>query len=392
MNYQNGYSQQAAYSHHQQQQQQALQQHLQQQQQQQHQQQPNYANANAQVFQAQQQLPGQQFFSGGHVAQPQQQYGGASQSVAMGSTAGMMHTGLQQHIGRAHQSPYTSSPYSQSTTASSIPAAQSLRQTPQQPSRSPPFQNPPSTSQHTPQQNQQQQQPLQPQQQQQMFAPPLPPPPQPSSQPSSGQSQTMTANPNSKPILQPPLSPSSSAREKERVSVLLDINRDLLQEVVNLQGQGKAGIPGQTPGQSAQQLQQQQQQQSKEESKDSDPKPAKPPSREFIDCMRRLQANLAYLAAIADRSHKPASAIPPSPAILDAPPHLPTLAITYAKLKELFPDAKTTTLGGMTQVQKPAAQVGAAQGVGGMGGTSGAGMLPLTTSAATVGQGMQRVR
>lgn len=35
--------------------------------------------------------------------------------------------------------------------------------------------------------------------------------------------------------------------------------------------------------------------------------------------MRRLQANLTYLAAIADRSHKPSSQIPPHPAIISAP-------------------------------------------------------------------------
>ena len=37
-------------------------------------------------------------------------------------------------------------------------------------------------------------------------------------------------------------------------------------------------------------------------------------------CMRRLQANLAYLAAIADRSHKPDSQIPRHPATMTAPP------------------------------------------------------------------------
>jgi hypothetical protein len=36
--------------------------------------------------------------------------------------------------------------------------------------------------------------------------------------------------------------------------------------------------------------------------------------------MRRLQGNLAYLAAIADRSHKPSSQIPPHPAVMSAPP------------------------------------------------------------------------
>jgi hypothetical protein len=43
--------------------------------------------------------------------------------------------------------------------------------------------------------------------------------------------------------------------------------------------------------------------------------------------MRRLQSNLAYLAAIADRSHKPSSQIPPHPAIMYAP------AITTKPLK-----------------------------------------------------------
>jgi len=35
--------------------------------------------------------------------------------------------------------------------------------------------------------------------------------------------------------------------------------------------------------------------------------------------MRRLQSNLAYLAAIADRAHKPSSQIPSHPAIMNAP-------------------------------------------------------------------------
>lgn len=39
--------------------------------------------------------------------------------------------------------------------------------------------------------------------------------------------------------------------------------------------------------------------------------------------MRRLQGNLAYLAAIADRSHKPSSQIPAHPQIMSAPPLAP---------------------------------------------------------------------
>lgn len=39
----------------------------------------------------------------------------------------------------------------------------------------------------------------------------------------------------STPTNLPPLSPGSEAREKERVGLLLDINRDLLMEVMRLQ-------------------------------------------------------------------------------------------------------------------------------------------------------------
>ena len=56
--------------------------------------------------------------------------------------------------------------------------------------------------------------------------------------------------------------------------------------------------------------------------------------------MRRLQANLAYLAAIADRAHKPASHIPAAPAIMVAPEKMPALAETYKKLGALFPDVQ----------------------------------------------------
>lgn len=69
--------------------------------------------------------------------------------------------------------------------------------------------------------------------------------------------------------------------------------------------------------------------------------------------MRRLQANLAYLAAIADRSHKPLNQIPPHPAWMSAPPMpdqaqttdspidsmstISSLQESYKKLHALFP-------------------------------------------------------
>jgi hypothetical protein len=46
--------------------------------------------------------------------------------------------------------------------------------------------------------------------------------------------------------------------------------------------------------------------------------------------MRRLQSNLAYLAAIADRSHKPSSQVPSHPTIISAPP-LPTIIPKHTK-------------------------------------------------------------
>ncbi|KAI9877629.1 MAG: hypothetical protein M1830_003244, partial [Pleopsidium flavum] len=42
-------------------------------------------------------------------------------------------------------------------------------------------------------------------------------------------------------------------------------------------------------------------------------------------------------------SHKPASAISSAPAIMEAPPQYPSFEELYARLRALFPDAKTVT-------------------------------------------------
>lgn len=79
--------------------------------------------------------------------------------------------------------------------------------------------------------------------------------------------------------------------------------------------------------------------------------------------MRRLQANLAYLASVADRNHKPGNAVPLFPAIME-PPVLPpppkakqkdaeqeadaeqetdareTIKQLYGKIRELWPEYK----------------------------------------------------
>ncbi|KAF8253856.1 hypothetical protein K440DRAFT_145816 [Wilcoxina mikolae CBS 423.85] len=94
--------------------------------------------------------------------------------------------------------------------------------------------------------------------------------------------------------------------DKSRVTLLLEINAELLREVLNIQPKLK----------------------SQEEAK-NDPM--------FRECMRRLQQNLAYLAAIADRSHKPAAHIPPCPGVLLPPPDMPALEGLYKKLQDLYP-------------------------------------------------------
>ena len=123
-----------------------------------------------------------------------------------------------------------------------------------------------------------------------------------------------------------------AAREKARVSALLDINSMLLQEVMNLQAAGKAGGPEGNPSPTAEHA--------NETSKPSGQKA----SQEYIECMRRLQANLAYLASIADRAKKSGGVPPTAPAIMNPPPNLPQANELYGKLNELFPRASRGAL------------------------------------------------
>lgn len=133
----------------------------------------------------------------------------------------------------------------------------------------------------------------------------------------------------------------ASAREEERVTTLLEINSHLLQEVMNLQAQGRAGPAGrQSPtspnlGSDGANV---------ESNSPNDSSRSQPPSQEYADCMRRLQANLAFLAAIADASRKATGTRPVGPAIMIPPPHLTSVHPLYQKLKALFPEASQTTL------------------------------------------------
>jgi hypothetical protein len=165
--------------------------------------------------------------------------------------------------------------------------------------------------------------------------------------PLAQQAQMQNAAQNARPVPQstPTLSPQSQARERARVTVLLEINTVLLQEVVALQAKGMAGA---APAQS---------QQSPNSPTSNDPNAmsnspvdaakatgSKPASQEYADCMRRLQANLSYLANIADAKKKPQGQIPVGPAIMNPPPHLQEAHELYKKLNQLFPEASQSTI------------------------------------------------
>jgi len=116
-----------------------------------------------------------------------------------------------------------------------------------------------------------------------------------------------------------PQSPGAQSRENQRIELLFEINVDLLQEVNTLQAQGKGGA---TSPQQAMQM----------KAQGMDDKMA---SDEFIQCMRRIQANLAYLAPRVDTQQ--ISKAPPGPAHMAAPPHMPQLQKKYDQLKEMLP-------------------------------------------------------
>ncbi|KMU90105.1 hypothetical protein CIHG_07915 [Coccidioides immitis H538.4] len=139
-----------------------------------------------------------------------------------------------------------------------------------------------------------------------------------------------------------------AAREKARVTTLLDINSALLQEVVNLQSAGKTGGSNQPANPSTQEQSgaHSPADPAVAQSQNSGPQAAKPggkSTQEYVDCMRRLQANLAYLATIADRAKKSGVAAPLAPAIMTPPPSMPGLNAIYAQLNELFPEAAKAT-------------------------------------------------
>ncbi|KAF4963688.1 hypothetical protein FSARC_8332 [Fusarium sarcochroum] len=198
----------------------------------------------------------------------------------------------------------------QGTPNNALASQQGQFSTPQPPSQS----QTPTNHQHhqqpqPPQQPQhQQQQPQQQQQQPQAQAQAQQQPQQPSAALSTPQTPTFSSNQgptvNGGSTAAVPLSPGTESRDKERFALLLDINHELLYESIQIQTtqqelkkeNAASGIPGdKKPTDEETQLQQ-----------------------DYLQCMRRLQANLSYMAALADR--KPEVKVPPCPAYLSAPP------------------------------------------------------------------------
>ncbi|PSR82359.1 hypothetical protein BD289DRAFT_437538 [Coniella lustricola] len=116
--------------------------------------------------------------------------------------------------------------------------------------------------------------------------------------PSTGQSMAMNGSST-------PISPGTQARDQERMSLLLEINTELLFEVIHLKQSleeiRKELASGQNPNQ---------QKEAKEEEESLE--------QDYNQVFRRLQANLAYLANLT--TNKPGVPRQPAPMILSPPP------------------------------------------------------------------------
>lgn len=89
-------------------------------------------------------------------------------------------------------------------------------------------------------------------------------------QQASAQNRAPPQPPPKPSALPPPLSPGAQARERDRVTVLLEINSELLKEILALQAQGKGGSVAQPP-------------QSKEEEGKAEDRNQKPASKEYVE-------------------------------------------------------------------------------------------------------------
>ncbi|KAI4157088.1 MAG: hypothetical protein L6R39_000802 [Caloplaca ligustica] len=260
----------------------------------------------------------------------------------------------------------------------------------------------------------------------------------------------------------PPTSTAPQSLEAQRVATLLELNRILLQEAVKEQAawNTQKAAPNPSPSQqnppssttdgsttaasnppltkqatdtttptptedtkaspsntaTAKPAAQQQNQQQQSQPQAPQNQTKLPHTKEYVECMRRLQANLAYLAFVADSKHKPGNTGPPFPAIMEAP-NLPpppkdkeqekeaekkkkkkaaagggggeeeedareSIKGLYAKLKELWPEYKgkqpaPSPGSGAAAAATTTTTAGAAAGMGGT-----ASQVPVVTTSA----------
>ena len=160
----------------------------------------------------------------------------------------------------------------------------------------------------------------------------------------------------------PANAPSQAELDKQRVTLILEINSQLLEQIQALQAAGKGGdvqSPAQNNAADGAEAQQQ----------------PKKPAREYVESLRRMQANLAYLASVAERHQKPNAQTPPWPQVMSAPPGDERLAAMYSRLQALFPQWR------VQQQRMAAAQAAQAQQAAG-----GAGAMQTTSIPMAGGQ------
>jgi hypothetical protein len=185
--------------------------------------------------------------------------------------------------------------------------------------------------------------------------------------PNAGSSNSSGALPLTANTAQPPTTgagPSQAEIDKQRVTLLLEINSHLLELIQTLQQAGKGGDV-QSPA------------------NPSEPAEQKKPSREYVEPLRRMQANLAYLASLAERHQKPGAQAPPWPQVMTAPPGDEKLSAMYARLQSLFPAWR------VQQQRMAAAQAAQAQqAAGGAGAVAGQMGMQQQMMGGGVGMGM----
>ncbi|KAI2614144.1 uncharacterized protein GGS25DRAFT_470498 [Hypoxylon fragiforme] len=107
-----------------------------------------------------------------------------------------------------------------------------------------------------------------------------------------------------------PLSPSVDSRDKERVGVILEINNELLLEAMQIQHTQQVLKKERASSNGTEGAANEPDKKSTEEEDIL--------AQDYLHCMRRLQTNLTYLAALADK--KGNVPVPPSPTYMKAPP------------------------------------------------------------------------